>query len=340
MKWLFYSAVPHFEQFRKDWDVLNQLHNQNHILLDSRFVAVLLKHFGSAHTILAVNDESKQKGLALIQRAGPGLWSTFQPSQSPLGLFLSNRRDEDCGLLFSLMEALPRYAVLLSVLQQDPLYSPFAPASRKSNVEVIAYMDTPRLRLEGSFDQYWSQRSKNLRHNLDRQTRRAKEQGIMLELTAETRPHMMAGAVHTYGTLESAGWKAEGGTAISENNVQGRFYRELLEEFARTNEAVVYQLKLNERVVATDLCLRRNGMLVVLKTTYDENVEKLSPALLMRREITRQLYASGQTGVVEFYGRLRDWHKQWMTDARTMFHVNAFRSVYVLRARTILKRLR
>jgi hypothetical protein len=45
-------------------------------------------------------------------------------------------------------------------------------------------------------------------------------------------------------------------------------------------------------------------MLVVLKTTYDEKIERLSLALLMRREIIRQLYGTHDARTVEFYGRL------------------------------------
>jgi Acetyltransferase (GNAT) domain len=109
----------------------------------------------------------------------------------------------------------------------------------------------------------------------------------------------MADCVSEYGRLESIGWKAQGGTGINENNTQGRFYGDFCEHFSAAGEAIVFQLLLDGKVVASDLCLFRNGMLVVLKTTYDEKVEKLSPALLMRREIVRELHASSQIRVVE-----------------------------------------
>ena len=81
-------------------------------------------------------------------------------------------------------------------------------------------------------------------------------------------------------------------------------------------------------------------MLVVLKTTYDEKIEKLSLALLMRREIIRQLYGTHDARTVEFYGRLLPWHTQWMTDARPMFHINVFRNIYLVRTRTLLNQFR
>jgi hypothetical protein len=81
-------------------------------------------------------------------------------------------------------------------------------------------------------------------------------------------------------------------------------------------------------------------MLVVLKTTYDETTERLSPALLMRREILSALFQSGDCRVIEFYGKVRNWHTQWTVETRNMFHVNLFRNAPVASTRRLLKRWR
>jgi hypothetical protein len=298
-----------------------------------------VKHFGTKDTVLAVNRYGPEQGMALVQQRSAGIWSTFQPSQSPLGLILFSNCDGHEGL-FELMKSLPGYVFLFSVLQQDPLNTAFSKLSAQSNIEILKYIDIPRLAIAGDFQAYWAKRSKNLRHNLDRQIRRIQESGKTLELVVERRPSRMAECVREYGRLESIGWKAQHGTAVNENNIQGQFYRDICEHFSAAGEAIVFQLLLDGKAVASDLCLFRNGMLVVLKTTYDEKVEKLSPALLMRREIVRELHAAAQVRMVEFYGRVVDWHTQWMTDTRTMFHVNVFRNIYLLKTRRILKRFR
>lgn len=339
MKWAFLNATAHFEDFRKDWDALNQARS-NHILLDSRFVAPLIKHFAPKETVLAVSQEGPSKGLALLVRNGLMSWSTFQPSQSPLGLILFGREDERHEDLSELIRALPGYAISLSILQQDPPFSPFPRNSDRNNLESMDYIDTPRLQVTGSFEEYWNQRGKNLKHNLDRQNRRLKEQGRTLQLVAEQSSDRMEDCIRHYGRLEALGWKGQEGTAITENNNQGWFYREILEDFSSTAEAVVFQLRLDDKVVASDLCLMRNGMLVVLKTTYDETVEKLSPALLMRLEIMKHVWEGQKIRNIEFYGRLRDWHKQWTGESRTMFHLNIFRNVYVVSTRRAWKRFR
>src|SRR5262249_19454992 len=104
MKWTFANALTSFDQYRAGWDAINRSRD-NHILLDSRFVAPLLKHFGDNNVKLAVHQENSTSAMALLVRQGMGSWSTFQPSQSPLGLIMFGFKDERHQSLFDLMRA-------------------------------------------------------------------------------------------------------------------------------------------------------------------------------------------------------------------------------------------
>ncbi len=337
MSWVFQPASEAFEELRKDWDALNRSQH-NHILLDSGFVAPLVRHFGGRDVILGMRQNGGKAGMVLLVRNGRAAWETFQPSQAPLGLIVLNHQDEEGESLLELLENLPGYPLQLGVRQQDPDYSRFPPVSPRPDIQVLEYVQTARLPLEGTFESFWESRSINLKHNLARQRRRLAEQGHRFELVAHRDPASVAACLREYGRLESQGWKAKEGTAVTEDNVQGRAYREILETFWARGEGVVYQFLLDGKVIASDLCLARNGMLVVLKTAYDDSVERISAALLMRQEIVRQLYAEKEIRVIEFYGRVRDWHTKWTSQIRTMFHVNCFRHRWVPRVKELVKR--
>jgi hypothetical protein len=150
----------------------------------------------------------------------------------------------------------------------------------------------------------------------------------------------MAQAVEDYGRLESAGWKAAGGTAVSPDNAQGRFYRTMLEAFCRAGRGRVYRYWFGERVVAIDLCIEGGGALVILKTTYDESIKTISPASLMRQEAFRSLFDERRLTRIEFYGRLMEWHTRWTNDVRTMYHVNYFRWPFLQRVKRLAMRVR
>ncbi len=183
-------------------------------------------------------------------------------------------------------------------------------------------------------------RGTNLRHNLARRRRRMAEQKITLELKTYRDVENMRECIREFGRLESKGWKAKDGTAIHEDNDQGRFYREILERFCSSGESIVYQWCLDGKIAASDLCLQRNGTMIVLKTAYDEELNQHSPALMMREEILRGVYEKGAVRVVEFYGRVMEWHTKWCDDTRTMYHVNCFRQPWVRTARNFLSRLK
>jgi len=137
--------------------------------------------------------------------------------------------------------------------------------------------------------------------------------------------------VEDYGRLESSGWKAGKGTAVSADNAQGRYYRAMLEALASRNagsriSSSIYRYYFNEQLVAMDLCVEDAGSIVVLKTSYDESVpSNWSPTLLMREEATRALFDAGRFARIEFYGRVMDWHLRWTDEVRTMYHVNYYR---------------
>ena len=324
-------------RYRDEWDRINQQH-ANHILLDSRFIDPLLRYFGSEKILLAVYENAQAPGMTLIEPARPGFWQTFQPGQAPLGaIVLAGGGDAAAQSMGDLLRALPGFALGFSVTQQDPDFTCFGNLNGTPAVETLDYIQTPRLTINGKYEDYWKQRSKNLTHNLSRQRRRLKEQGGLLELATDRNAEAVPDALHEYGLLESTGWKGEEGSAVAADNVQGRFYREMLENFCNRGEAVIYRLRLNGKTVASDLCLERDGTLVILKTAYDENVQGLSLGLLLHQEIFQSVFEEGKIRVIEFYGRLRDWHTKWTNEIRTMYHINFYRSAWVPKARKILK---
>jgi hypothetical protein len=328
MSWKFESATQSFNSLSALWDDFNRIRG-SHILLDSGFVSPLLKHFANGEVLFGHNTDSIDPGAALLISRGKGQWETFQPSQAPIGLFLLGSPDLNGEVLHRLIRKLPGYALELSVLQQDPDYSFLRLGESRPGLECLDYIQTPRITMSGTFEEYWKQRGSNLRHNLARRRRRMAEKQLTGQLVARRAPGEVADAIREYGRLESGGWKANDGTAVSAENTQGRFYRDVFEYFCARGEAVIYQFMAGDKVVASDLCLLRNGMMIVLKTAYDEAFNEFSPALMMREDIMKQLFAGNQVRVVEFYGRVMEWHTRWSDEIRTLYHVNCLRHPWV-----------
>lgn len=336
--WYFELAHTGFQKHRSLWDGI-QVQRGNHVLLDSSFIQLLLKHFGHRDVFVGVLD-GHPAGMALIHKSRVGVWETFQPAQAPIGLALVDDVQWGQEVLLSLLRAVPGLAVQLSVLHQDPYYPGFGPVNSIPLIQQSDYIKTARIALSGSFDSYWQSREGRLRKNNDRLRRRMSEKGLAPEFVVIREPANVAGAISEYGRLESKGWKSQQGTAVSEKNDQGRFYRDLLETFCERGEGSIFQLRINGQVVASDLCLNRGETMVLLKTAYDEEWSAYSPAFLMREDVMRYLFASGEITSYEFYGPLMDYQLRWTDQVRTLYHLTCFRHAWVRSAKNLVKRLR
>lgn len=236
------------------------------------------------------------------------------------------------------MRSLPGYAVQFGVLQQDPKCAGLSLEGNSNWVEKLDYLQTARIPLEGTFQEYWAAREDRLRRNNDRLRRRMTEKGSTPEFVVIRDPARVRDAVLDCGRLESSGWKASVGTAMSADDPQGRFYRAVLEYYCRRSEGVIYQLRVGGQVVATDLCLTRREMSIVLRTTYDEDWKAYAPGVLLREDIIRSLYAEGRVREYEFYGPLMEYQLRWTRDTRTVYHLTCFRHQWVRGVRQFVKK--
>jgi len=315
------SRPEHLERWRR-------LHRDSagSPLLAPEFAAAALSVFGSGRERLAWHERDGETDImAILTPSRGGAWNTFQPSQAPLGLWLQ-RGAQAPAVLPELLRQLPGAALMLGVTQCDPMLMHRPADAADGGLRTLDYIETARVTLPASFDDYWNTRGKNLRGNLRKQRKRLQDDGVPSRLQSSRAAHEMAAAVEDYGRLEGAGWKAKDGTAVSAGNEQGRFYRAMLEAFAAMDAACVYRYFIGERLAAMDLCVEGGGCIVVLKTAYDEGIGNgLSPALLMREEATRDIIASRRFERIEFYGRVMEWHLRWTDEVRTMYHLNTYR---------------
>lgn len=316
-------AADGFQRHAAEWDQLNRARYRT-ALLESHFIAPLIDCFGAAdlHLLLA-RDAAGTVAAGLLQHHGPGHWETFQPSQAPLGPWLQTA-EAGTELAPRALRQLPGCALLLSLTQQDPRL--LARPGAAPSLQVLDYIETAHIDIDCGWDEYWARRGKNLRHGVKKQLKRLEEEGVALRVDCLRGAAEMAQAIREYGALEQAGWKADGGTAVGADNLQGKFYRLMLENFARQGRARVYRLSYGGRPVALDLCIiGEDEALVVLKTTYDESIRASSPAMLLKYFYFAELFRAGQLRRIEFYGKVMDWHGKWTAATRTLYHVNQYR---------------
>lgn len=326
-----------FPDLREGWDAVNQA-NRDLPILDARFFERLLALNPVTDGRLATCSlENRTVACAILVRTALGGWTTYQPSQAPLGAWVQEPSAPLPLLLESLRSALPAPAFLLSASQLDP--SMVDRPTDDGCFSTIDHMETARLDLEGTFEDYWQSRGKNLKKNMTRQRNRLSREGIDATFVELSSPGEVGSAVDEYGRLESRGWKASEGTALHPDNEQGTFYRALMEEYSERGESLVWRYLYDGVLVASELYLARGGTILLLKTTHDEDQRATSPTYLLREASMRSLFEGERCERIEFYGRVVDWHRRWTDDFRGLYHANQFSSSWVAGAAAAKRRL-
>lgn len=310
---------------RADWNRLNDARLGVPILHADAVVAAL-DVFGNGREQLVVGrQDGRAAAMFVLLPLGQGQWSTFQPSQLPLGCWVAEPEWS--------LDALARQVVhsgalglclALSVTQIDPLQVERTDDDA-CNLHTN-YIPTSWLEVRGTFDDYWAARGKNLRQNARKQRNKLAADGINARMRILRDVVDVTPALARYGTMEGAGWKAEQGTAILPDNDQGRFYDRLLRDAAARGEALITEYLFDDRTVAMNFGLLRGGTWIVLKTTYDESVGKaLSPSSLLREDELQHLFGGNEIRRIEYYGRTMDWHTKLTENQRTLYHLTTYR---------------
>src|SRR6266542_3407921 len=293
-------------------------------LLGADFVRPLLRAYGSGAQLIALYEGSNgPEAAGIVTRLKPVVWSTFQPSEACLGLWMQPNDVDSQHLAQGLMCRLPGFPMVMAVTDQDPRLCPRPPDG--DHLRTIDYIRTAWVPIAGTFDQYWAERGKNLRNNMRRAHLQLEKSGIRARLETITDSRAVATAIADYCRLETTGWKGKAGTALRPDNAQGRFYREMLERACDRGLGRVYRYVFDDRAVAMDLCVVDDKSLIILKTAYDEAHASVSPASLMREAQCKDLFTAGDLQRIEFYGPLMEWHTRWTAEVVTMYHVNHYR---------------
>jgi CelD/BcsL family acetyltransferase involved in cellulose biosynthesis len=293
----------------------------SHPLLDAGFVDALLRHFGEPGVHLCTAAQAGGPPLAMTllkrQKRNLGIWSSFLPMQAQIAPSLMPK----AAPAKQLIKQLPAYATQLDLLCNDPQFGDL----RSHGAQVMPHALTMSISLAGSFDDYLAQRPRKLMQNMRRYLRRLQSEGGGERVHIITSADLMPAAVERYAALESRGWKGREGTAVRSDNAQGRFYAEVMSRFAERGEALVYELWAGDDLLASRMMLARDGMVVMLKTSFDERFERFAPGRVLLQRTLEDLFTRVPGGVVEFYTDADADLLAWSTSQRWINHVSVYR---------------
>lgn len=333
MSWIIEPCDIEARDFWARWDQLNRDHCASHPLLSSTMARMLVKYFGEQPMYAAsFYQAGRCVAQTIVQRFSTARWTIFSPSQAPVSPIVYDRAVVDgATVLRKLLANLPGFGLLIEVPCDDAPYSMFA---NETSLPMRSHPLGTTINIrstEGNFEQYWATRGRDLKQNIRRYFKRAEQAGAPRRFVAIKDSAEIGAAVDRFGELESAGWKGREGTALHPTNVQGRFYRQLMQEFAVALSAQALELYLGEQLVASRLLISGPAMHVMLKTTYREELKHLAVGRLLLYSAVESLLTNERERSIEFYTRANEDMLAWATDTRLIRGITLYRNSFVMR---------
>jgi len=309
-------------------------------LLSAAVTGAALRHFGSGDEQLAIaSDDRGTAALCVLRMRGTSVLETFQPSQLPVGTWLQRPELDLSELADSLVRQQAGHIVLASLLQLDPMLVP-RPKDH-GLVRSLPYIATGAIELPPSWHEYLAGRSENLNANLRRRQHKIEREHGPVSLEVQDGEADVGVGIGHYADLESAGWKAERGTALARGNQQWRFYCETMESYCRDKRGRIYVLRFGDQVAAACLAVIADKTAYLLKTTHNEQMRSVAPGMILRRQFIESLYSrEPEVRRIEIYGSLNESQRPWITEVREMYHANAYRGSVIAALHTLSRRVK
>jgi CelD/BcsL family acetyltransferase involved in cellulose biosynthesis len=133
---------------------------------------------------------------------------------------------------------------------------------------------------------------------LRRQRHRLAEHGEVSFEAAQT-PGDAAQALETFLTLEASGWKAERGTALTQDEGDAAFIRRAVTALAENRQCEIVTLRAGATPVAAAIVLRHLTHAFYFKLGVDERFAKFSPGVQLTLDVTRHLCADPAIAMVD-----------------------------------------
>lgn len=335
--WKVVPCLLEDDEIWQQWSHLAEQYHDNNPMLHSLFVKGLLAFFPEKIYCARLYDENpaingldsgdnaaleEPKLIMLLQYLGNGKWRTYKPSQAQTALLVMA---SDTVISWQgLFAALPHLALYLDVYALDSRDHAELISSLPAHITSHAATNMT-IDVEGDFEDYWSARPKSLKSNIRRYLKRLERDNLKLSIESLDQDEALKFGVDQYGMLESQGWKGRAQTALHPGNVQGAFYRELLSSFGKDGQALVFELRLGETLVASRLCVFNQHIFIMLKTTFDEDFRRHAVGRILLYFVIKHVFDNKLTKTIDFYTNATRDQLDWSSNRREMVNATLYR---------------
>lgn len=168
------------------------------------------------------------------------------------------------------------------------------------------------LTISGTWSDYFSGRSRDLRRNLRRTAQGLRAQGVLeFEVLTQDADQLMRHWV----VIDRASWKVNAGEVVDSNEQTLGYYQHMLQGFAAKQQLLAGVLLLNRQPIATVICTHDKGVCNTLKTAMRQDFAdaKLSTGALVMAHLLEHLWSHPSIRCVDFVSK-QPYTDRWTSE--------------------------
>lgn len=168
------------------------------------------------------------------------------------------------------------------------------------------------------YDGYLTHLSKNFKANLNKARNKIKKLGDVQFFDARNTTDPNA-ELQTFMTVESSGWKGSEGSAILCQPQDVAFFSDVVTDLNSSGSVYFHHLKVDDRVVASNLGLLFKNTLLLWKLGYDDEFKKLSPGNLLIENLIKH-HENDETPPAIDLMTNETWYNNWGMNWRPFYN--------------------
>jgi hypothetical protein len=148
-----------------------------------------------------------------------------------------------------------------------------------------------------------------MRRNLKRFRKKAESQGAVSIEVMKGMPEV-EDLLTEFLALEAAGWKGRNGTAMANSPSVVSFYSSLAKNLSSEERMEWHTLRVQERLIAAQMCIRCGASLMLAKIAFDEEFANCRPGHLLCGEVIRDAFSRRDIEEINHLSNA-DWEGYW-----------------------------
>lgn len=184
-----------------------------------------------------------------------------------------------------------------------------------------------------SLEEYLSKSSKNLRKNIHRSYRLAKEKGN-LHIERIQGKDEVTKLFDYYVELSKSSFRARRKVSAFEDERLCGFFRELLVRFDDLGILDAFELKINKEIIAVGICYSLQNNLNYIMNTFDVRFDDIRPGHLLTAELLKQAIERDMP-LINFQTGHNLFKRQWSNRLESVYKLNFGRDSWANRGRKV-----